>query len=41
MQAFSQKAMELQERDHQHANAHYRVSYGQYFHQASEQEERA
>jgi len=40
MQAFSQKAMELQERDHQDANAHYRVSYGQYFHQAGEQEDR-
>ncbi len=39
MQAFSQKAMELQERDHQDAGAHYRVTYGQYFYQASEQEE--
>jgi len=40
MQAFSQKAMELQEHDHQDANARYRVSYGQYFHQAGEQEDR-
>ncbi|MBU1225374.1 MAG: hypothetical protein KKA22_14270 [Gammaproteobacteria bacterium] len=40
MQAFSQKAMELQERDHQDANARYRVSYGQYFHQVGEQEDR-
>jgi len=39
MQAFSQKAMELQEHDLQDSNAHYRVTYGQYFHQASEQEE--
>lgn len=39
MQAFSQKAMELQERDHQDAGAHYRVTYGQYFYQANEQEE--
>jgi hypothetical protein len=39
MQAFSQKAMELQERDHLDANAHYRVTYGHYFHQAREQEE--
>ncbi len=39
MQAFSQKAMELQERDHLDANARYRVAYGQYFNQASEQEE--
>lgn len=39
MQAFSQKAMELQERDHQDANARYRVAYGQYFNQANEQEE--
>lgn len=39
MQAFSQKAMELQARDHQDANARYRVAYGQYFNQASEQDE--
>jgi len=39
MQAFSQKAMELQERDHQNAQAHYRVTYGQYYFQADEQEE--
>ncbi|MGA9165092.1 MAG: DUF6502 family protein [Thiobacillus sp.] len=39
MQAFSQKAMELQERDHLDANARHRVAYGQYFNQASEQEE--
>lgn len=39
MQAFSQKAMELQERDHLDANARYRVAYGQYFNQANEQEE--
>jgi hypothetical protein len=32
--------MELQERDHQDANARYRVSYGQYFHQVGEQEDR-
>lgn len=36
MQAFNQKAMELQEHDHQHADSHYRVTYGQYFHQADE-----
>ncbi len=39
MQAFSQKAMELQERDHLDASARYRVAYGQYFNQANEQEE--
>lgn len=39
MQAFSQKAMELQELDHQNTEAHCRVTYGQYFYQASEQEE--
>lgn len=39
MQAFSQKAMELQERDHLNADARYRVAYGQYFNQANEQEE--
>lgn len=39
MQAFSQKAMELQEQDHARADSHHRVTYGQYFHQASEQEE--
>lgn len=39
MQAFSQKAMELQERDHQEAGAHHRVTYGQYFYQANEQGE--
>jgi len=39
MQAFSQKAMELQERDHLDANARHRVAYGQYFNQANEQEE--
>lgn len=38
MQAFSQKAMELQEHDHQHPDTHYRVTYGQYFHQACERE---
>ncbi len=40
MQAFAQKAMELQERDHQKADAQHRVTYGQYFFQADEQEER-
>jgi len=39
MQAFSQKAMELQERDHQDATAHHRVTYGQYFYRANEQDE--
>jgi hypothetical protein len=39
MQAFSQKAMELQEHDHQRADSHYRVTYGHYFHQANEREE--
>lgn len=39
MQAFSQKAMELQERDHRDADARYRVTYGQYYYQANEQEE--
>ncbi|MDO9220801.1 MAG: DUF6502 family protein [Thiobacillus sp.] len=39
MQAFSQKAMELQERDHLDANARHRVAYGQYFNQASDQGE--
>jgi len=39
MQAFSQKAMELQERDHLDSNARHRVAYGQYFNQANEQEE--
>jgi len=39
MQAFNQKAMELQERDNLDANARYRVAYGQYFNQANEQEE--
>lgn len=39
MQAFSQKAMELQEQDHQYSDTHYRVTYGQFFHQADEQEE--
>ncbi len=39
MQAFSQKAMELQERDHQEAGARHRVTYGQYFCQANEQDE--
>lgn len=39
MQAFSQKAMELQERDHQQTDSHYRVTYGHYFHQANEREE--
>ena len=39
MQAFSQKAMELQEHDHLDADARYRVAYGQYFNQANEQEE--
>jgi hypothetical protein len=41
MQAFSQKAMELQERDHQNADARHRVTYGLYFYQANEQEESA
>jgi hypothetical protein len=39
MQAFSQKAMELQERDHQDANARHRVTYGQYFYHVNEQDE--
>ncbi|MEQ1591257.1 MAG: DUF6502 family protein [Thiobacillaceae bacterium] len=39
MQAFSQKAMELQELDHQNADARHRVTYGQYFYKANEQEE--
>jgi hypothetical protein len=39
MQALSQKAMELQEQDHQNANAGYRVTYGQYFYQANELQE--
>lgn len=39
MQALSQKAMELQEHDHQDADARYRVTYGQYFYQANELEE--
>ncbi len=39
MQAFSRKAMELQEQDHPHADAHFRVTYGQYFHQADERKE--
>ncbi|MDP1924206.1 MAG: DUF6502 family protein [Thiobacillus sp.] len=41
MQAFSQKAMELQERDHLNADARHRVTYGLYFYQANEQEESA
>ncbi len=41
MQAFSQKAMELQERDHQNADARHRVTYGLYFNKANEQEESA
>ncbi|WP_310446023.1 DUF6502 family protein [Thiobacillus sp.] len=41
MQAFSQKAMELQERDHPNADARHRVTYGLYFYQANEQEESA
>ncbi len=39
MQSFNQKAMELQERDIEDAHAHYRVTYGQYYYQANEQEE--
>lgn len=39
MQSFSKKAMELQEQDHQDAEAHFRVTYGQYFYQADETEE--
>ncbi len=39
MQSFSKKAMELQEHDHQNADAHFRVTYGQYFYQAGEQAE--
>lgn len=39
MQSFSKKAMELQEHDHQNGDAHFRVTYGQYFYQADEQEE--
>ena len=39
MQAFGQKAMELQERDHPDGNATHRVTYGQYFYQADEHEE--
>lgn len=39
MQSFSKKAMELQEHDHQDADAHFRVTYGQYFNQANELEE--
>jgi len=39
MQAFSQKAMELQARDQLDATAHHQVAYGQYFNQANEQEE--
>lgn len=39
MQAFNQKAMELQERDHQDADARHRITYGQYYYQANEQEE--
>lgn len=38
MQAFSQKAMELQARDQLDAAAHHQVAYGQYFNQANEQE---
>ena len=41
MQALSQKAMELQEKDQQDANARFRVTYGQYFYEANEQEESA
>lgn len=41
MQAFSQKAMELQARDHLDANARHRVAYGQYFNLANEQDEPA
>ncbi|MEQ1663551.1 MAG: DUF6502 family protein [Thiobacillus sp.] len=36
MQAFSQKAMELQEQDHHNSEARHRVTYGQYFYQADE-----
>lgn len=39
MQAFAQKAMELQEKDHPDVNAHHRVTYGHYFYQANEQDE--
>jgi hypothetical protein len=39
MQAFGQKAMELQERDHPNGNATHRVTYGQYYYQADEHEE--
>jgi hypothetical protein len=39
MQSFSKKAMELQEHDHQKADAHFRVTYGQYYYQADELEE--
>ena len=38
MQAFSQKAMELQEQDLLNTNARHRVTYGQYFYQADERE---
>ncbi len=39
MQSFNQKAMELQERDIEDTNAHFRVTYGQYYYQADEQNE--
>jgi hypothetical protein len=39
MQSFSKKAMELQEHDHQDPDAHFRVTYGQYYYQANELEE--
>lgn len=39
MQSFSKKAMELQEHDHQDQDAHFRVTYGQYYYQVNELEE--
>jgi hypothetical protein len=39
MQAYGQKAMELQERDHPSGNATHRVTYGHYYYQADEHEE--
>jgi hypothetical protein len=39
MQAFAQKAMELQERDHDKPDAQHRVTYGQYFFEADERDE--
>ena len=39
MQSFSKKAMALQEQDHQNPDAHYRVTYGQYYYQDDERKD--